>query len=209
MFCFTAVETQNPKKGFVLNSDVICPQTYIEISPCWHRKPLIFKAEPYLLISCHQYWSLPLSFGGCLHIEQLGRMVVLKLSSVFVICPFTLMSPQGGHPACVPLRCRNGSLGDVILLGPGSQEEQMVLDQAGNTNLRKGCERWKQLVWSKEKQKQWNCEERKSSATAQPPGKAERQGEAWDSPQSQRLFSLFFAWLCCLMLTGDLGLVFL
>ena len=68
-------------------------------------------------------------------------MVVLKLSSVFVICPFTLISPQGGHPACVPLCCRNGSLGDVILLGPGSQEEQMVLDQAGNTNLRKGCER--------------------------------------------------------------------
>lgn len=86
-------------------------------------------------------------------------MVVLKLSSIFVICLFTPMSPQGGHPACVPLRCRNGSLGDVILLGPGSQEEQTVLDQAGNTNLRKGCERWKQLVWSKEKQKQRNCDE--------------------------------------------------
>lgn len=163
MFCFTAVETKSPRKGFVLNSDVICPQPYTEISPCWNRKPLIFKAEPYLLISCHQHWSLPLSFGGYLHIEQPGRMVEPNISSVFVVCPFTPKSSQEGCPVCVPLCCRNGSLGDVILLGPVSQEEQTVLDQAGNTHRRKGFECWKQHVWSKEKQKQWNCDKRKNN----------------------------------------------
>ena len=40
---------------------------------------------------------------------------------------------------CAPV-LQNGYLGDAILLGPGSQEEQTVLDQAGNTRLRKGFE---------------------------------------------------------------------